>query len=60
MIMGLIGCYNVIKKRRIGWMIWLLSTPLALIVFLHKGLYGFIAVFLFYGYLNIKGWIEWK
>ena len=60
MIVGLIGCYYVIKKKRKGWMIWLLSTPLALFVFWYKGLYGFIVVFLVYGYLNIKGWLEWK
>ena len=60
MLIGVLACYFVIKKERFGWMIWFLSTFIAIPVLWYKGMYGFIVVFLFYGYLDWKGWKEWK
>lgn len=59
-VLGLVGCYLVVKKKRIGWLIWLLSCPIMVGVLIHKQSYPIILVFIAYGILNIKGWIEWK
>jgi len=60
MIVGVFGCYFVVKKQRIGWLVWLISTPIAITVFIYKHMLPFVPVFIIYGYLDWKGWKEWK
>lgn len=59
-ILGLMGCYLVMKKNRIGWMFWLVGTPFILTVLILRKAYIMIPAFVVYGFLDWKGWIEWK
>jgi len=59
-IFGLTGCYFVVKKKRVGWFLWLVSTPLIVTVLFLKGAYITIPVFFIYGWLDWLGLKEWK
>lgn len=58
-ILAIAGCYLVMKKNRWGWMLWLIATPLILVVLVMGKRWFLIPAFFIYGYLDIKGWIEW-
>jgi len=58
--LAIIGCYLVMKKKRWGWMLWLIATPFIIAVLIMGKRWFLIPAFFIYGYLDIKGWIEWK
>lgn len=57
--MGLIACWFVLKKKRVGWLIWLAATPIMVAYAILTKAWGFVVVFIAYGFLDVKGWIDW-
>ena len=60
-ICSLYGNYLVIKKNNFGFVIWLISNILwVLINFIGVLNISQVIMFMIYGILNIYGWIKWK
>lgn len=60
-ICSLYGNYLVIKKNKFGFVIWLISNILwVLINFIGVLNISQVIMFMIYGILNIYGWIKWK
>ena len=60
-ICSLYGNYLVIKKNKFGFVIWLISNILwVLINFIGVLNISQVIMFVIYGILNIYGWIKWK
>jgi len=48
------------KKKRWGWMLWLIATPLIIAALAVSKRWVLIPAFFIYGYLDWRGWIEWR
>lgn len=60
-ICSLYGNYLVIKKNKFGFVIWLISNILwVLINFIGVLNISQVIMFVIYGILNVYGWIKWK
>lgn len=60
-ICSLYGNYLVIKKNKFGFVIWLISNVLwVLINFIGVLNISQVIMFVIYGILNVYGWIKWK
>ena len=60
-ICSLYGNYLVIKKNKFGFVIWLISNILwVLINFIGVLNISQVIMFVIYGVLNVYGWIKWK
>lgn len=60
-ICSLYGNYLVIKKNKFGFVIWLISNILwVLINFIGVLNISQVVMFVIYGILNVYGWIKWK
>ena len=60
-ICSLYGNYLVIKKNKFGFVIWLISNILWILInFIGVLNISQVIMFMIYGILNIYGWIKWK
>ena len=60
-ICSLYGNYLVIKKNKFGFVIWLISNILWILInFIGVLNISQVIMFVIYGILNIYGWIKWK
>lgn len=60
-ICSLYGNYLVIKKSKFGFVIWLISNILWILInFIGVLNISQVIMFMIYGILNIYGWIKWK
>lgn len=60
-ICSLYDNYLVIKKNKFGFVIWLISNILwVLINFIGVLNISQVIMFVIYGILNVYGWIKWK
>lgn len=60
-ICSLYGNYLVIKKNKFGFVIWLISNILWILInFIGVLNISQVIMFIIYGILNIYGWIKWK
>lgn len=60
-ICSLYGNYLVIKKNKFGFVIWLISNILWILInFIGVLNISQVIMFVVYGILNIYGWIKWK
>ena len=60
-ICSLYGNYVVIKKNKFGFVIWLISNILWILInFIGVLNISQVIMFVIYGILNIYGWIKWK
>ena len=60
-IYSLYGNYLVIKKNKFGFVIWLISNILWILInFIGVLNISQVIMFMIYGILNIYGWIKWK
>lgn len=60
-ICSLYGNYLVIKKNKFGFVIWLISNILwVLINFIGVLNISQVIMFVIYGILNVYGWIKWN
>lgn len=60
-ICSLCGNYLVIKKNKFGFVIWLISNILWILInFIGVLNISQVIMFMIYGILNIYGWIKWK
>lgn len=58
--LALCGCYLVMKKKSLGWLFWLISTPAIIAVLIKRGSYPVVLVFIAYGVLDYIGWRDWR
>lgn len=60
-ICSLYGNYLVIKKNKFGFVIWLISNILWILInFIGVLNISQVIMFVIYGILNMYGWIKWK
>lgn len=60
-ICSLYGNYLVIKKNKFGFVIWLISNILWILInFIGVLNISQVIMFIIYGILNMYGWIKWK
>ena len=60
-ICSLYGNYLVIKKNKFGFVIWLISNILWILInFIGVLNISQVIMFMIYGILNVYGWIKWK
>lgn len=60
-ICSLYGNYLVIKKNKFGFVVWLISNILWILInFIGVLNISQVIMFVIYGILNIYGWIKWK
>lgn len=60
-ICSLYGNYLVIKKNKFGFVIWLISNILWILInFIGVLNISQVIMFVIYGILNIYGWIKWR
>ena len=60
-ICSLYGNYLVIKKNKFGFVIWLISNILWILInFIGVLNISQVIMFVIYGILNVYGWIKWK
>lgn len=60
-ICSLYGNYLIIKKNKFGFVIWLISNILWILInFIGVLNISQVIMFMIYGILNIYGWIKWK
>ena len=60
-ICSLYGNYLVIKKNKFGFVIWLISNILWILInFIGVLNISQVIMFVIYGILNTYGWIKWK
>lgn len=60
-ICSLYGNYLVIKKNKFGFVIWLISNILWILInFIGVLNISQVIMFVIYGVLNVYGWIKWK
>ena len=59
-ILAITGCYLVMKKKRWGWMLWLIATPLIIASLVFAKKWFLIPAFFIYGYIDWLGWTKWR
>ena len=59
-ILAITGCYLVMKKKRLGWMLWLIATPLIVAALVISKKWFLMPAFFIYGYLDWRGWVTWR
>lgn len=59
-VLGITGMVFVIRKKRVGFLLWIGSNGFLITAFAIKGLYGTIGMFIVYTGFNIVGFIAWS
>ena len=59
-ILGVVGAVFVVRKKRVGFLLWIGSNIFLLTAFAAKGLYGSFGLFIIYTAINTIGFIAWS
>ncbi len=58
--LSIVATWMLSKKIIELWYIWIFVNFVSMILYIYKGLYPTTVLFLFYGLLSYKGYLEWK
>ena len=59
-LLSIAGAIFVMKKKRIGWMVWNTSNIFVAIILISVGRYLAIAPYVFYTIVNTIAWRRWR
>jgi nicotinamide riboside transporter PnuC len=59
-VASIIGNILVIKKRRSGFMVWIISNIVWVAIDCHKEIYSQAVLFTIFTIIAAYGWIKWK
>lgn len=58
--MGIVATWMLAKKILEQWLVWVLANAISLCLYIYKGLYPTVVLFLFYTILAVVGYYKWK
>lgn len=59
-VLALVGMVLVIRKQRVGWMVWTVANMMAMVVFMSRHLYPTVGLFMVFTVLNVVAYIKWR
>jgi len=57
---SIVATYLLAIKKIEQWLFWIFIDAISIILFIYKGLYPTVVLFIFYALLAISGYFEWK
>jgi len=55
-----IGALLIARKKRAGWLVFLIGSPAWISLYIMKGLYLILLAQIYFIIINIIGWVNWS